>query len=43
LPFVAIRIPADLHRRRTLEAAQAGVSLNRLAADKLNRAKSSGM
>jgi predicted HicB family RNase H-like nuclease len=34
-----VRIPPDLHRRLTIEAAEAGVSLNRLASDKLNRQK----
>ena len=32
-----VRIPPDLHRRLVLEAAEAGVSLNRIAADKLSR------
>lgn len=32
-----VRIPPDLHRRLTLEAAEAGVSLNRLVSDKLAR------
>ena len=35
-----VRIPPDLHRRLALEAADSGVSLNRLAADKLSRANS---
>lgn len=35
-----VRIPPDLHRRLALEAAESGVSLNRLAADKLSRANS---
>ncbi|GJM41397.1 MAG: hypothetical protein DHS20C20_16790 [Ardenticatenaceae bacterium] len=30
-----VRIPPDLHRRLALEAAEAGVSLNRLASAKL--------
>ncbi len=30
-----LRIPPDLHRRLTLEAAEAGISLNRLASAKL--------
>lgn len=30
-----VRVPPDLHRALTLEAAEAGVSLNRLAAVKL--------
>jgi predicted HicB family RNase H-like nuclease len=34
-----VRIPPDLHRRLTIEAAESGVSLNRLASDKLNRQK----
>ncbi|MDO9128859.1 MAG: type II toxin-antitoxin system HicB family antitoxin [Anaerolineales bacterium] len=32
-----VRIPPDLHRRLAIEAAESGVSLNRLASDKLNR------
>jgi predicted HicB family RNase H-like nuclease len=32
-----VRIPPELHRRLALEAAEAGVSLNRLASDKLSR------
>jgi predicted HicB family RNase H-like nuclease len=32
-----VRIPPDLHRRLATEAAESGVSLNRLASDKLNR------
>ena len=32
-----IRIPPTLHRRLSLEAAEAGISLNRLASDKLSR------
>jgi predicted HicB family RNase H-like nuclease len=32
-----VRIPPDLHRRLALEAAEAGVSLNRLASDRLSR------
>jgi len=35
-----IRIPPELHRRLTIEAAEAGISLNRLAGDKLSRSKS---
>jgi predicted HicB family RNase H-like nuclease len=31
-----VRIPPDQHRRLTLEAAEAGVSLNRLASAKQN-------
>jgi predicted HicB family RNase H-like nuclease len=34
-----VRIPPDLHRRLALEAAEAGVSLNRIAADKLSRSQ----
>ena len=30
-----VRVPPELHRRLTLEAAEAGVSLNRLASAKL--------
>ena len=32
-----VRVPPDLHRQLTREAAEAGVSLNRLASDKLRR------
>jgi len=32
-----VRIPPELHRRLAIEAAESGVSLNRLASDKLNR------
>ena len=32
-----LRIPPELHRRLSIEAAESGVSLNRLASDKLNR------
>ena len=32
-----IRIPPELHRRLTIEAAEAGISLNRLASEKLSR------
>lgn len=32
-----VRIPPDLHRQLALEAAEAGISLNRLASDKLSR------
>lgn len=32
-----VRIPPDLHRRLAIEAAESGVSLNRLAAEKLSR------
>jgi len=32
-----VRIPPDLHRRLAIEAAESGVSLNRIASDKLNR------
>ena len=32
-----IRIPPELHRELALEAAESGVSLNRLASDKLRR------
>ncbi len=31
-----VRVPPELHRRLTLEAAEAGISLNRLASAKLN-------
>jgi len=32
-----VRIPPELHRRLALEAAEAGVSLNRLASAKLTQ------
>ncbi len=32
-----VRIPPELHRRLTIEAAEAGISLNRLASEKLGR------
>jgi len=32
-----VRIPPELHRRLSIEAAEAGISLNRLASDKLSR------
>jgi predicted HicB family RNase H-like nuclease len=32
-----VRIPPELHRRLTLEAAEAGISLNRLVSDRLSR------
>ena len=32
-----VRIPPDLHRRLALEAAEAGISLNRLASAKLSQ------
>lgn len=32
-----VRVPPELHRQLALEAAEAGVSLNRLASDKLRR------
>ncbi len=32
-----VRIPPELHRRLAIEASEAGVSLNRLASDKLSR------
>lgn len=34
-----VRIPPELHRELALEAAESGVSLNRLASDKLRRVK----
>ncbi len=34
-----VRVPPDLHRRLVIEAAEAGISLNRLAADKLSRSQ----
>jgi predicted HicB family RNase H-like nuclease len=33
-----VRIPPDLHRQLTLEAAESGISINRLASDKLRKA-----
>ena len=35
-----VRVPPDVHRDLAIEAAEAGVSLNRLASLKLRRAKS---
>ena len=32
-----VRIPPELHRRLALEAAEAGISLNRLASERLSR------
>jgi predicted HicB family RNase H-like nuclease len=32
-----VRVPPELHRQLVLEAAESGVSLNRLASDKLRR------
>lgn len=32
-----LRIPPELHRRLTIEAAEAGISLNRLASERLSR------
>lgn len=32
-----VRVPPELHRQLALEAAESGISLNRLAADKLRR------
>jgi len=32
-----VRIPPELHRRLALEAAESGISLNRLASEKLSR------
>jgi predicted HicB family RNase H-like nuclease len=32
-----VRIPPELHRHLAFEAAEAGISLNRLASDKLSR------
>ncbi|MFZ2097518.1 MAG: toxin-antitoxin system HicB family antitoxin [Anaerolineales bacterium] len=32
-----VRVPPDLHRQLALEAAESGISLNRLASDKLRR------
>lgn len=33
-----VRVPPELHRRLALEAAEAGISLNRLASERLSRA-----
>ena len=35
-----VRVPPELHRRLAIEAAESGVSLNRLASDRLARARS---
>lgn len=35
-----LRIPPELHRHLALEAAESGISLNRLASDKLSRQES---
>ena len=35
-----VRIPPELHQQLALEAAEAGISLNRLASDKLGRMRS---
>ncbi len=35
-----VRVPPDLHRKLALEAAESGVSLNRLASDRLSRGSS---
>lgn len=32
-----VRVPPELHRRLAIEAAEAGISLNRLASDRLSR------
>ena len=32
-----VRIPPDLHRQLTVEAAESGISINRLASDKLRK------
>lgn len=34
-----VRIPPDLHRQLALEAAESGISLNRLASDKLSKVR----
>jgi len=34
-----VRIPPELHRQLAVEAAESGISLNRLASDKLSRAQ----
>ena len=35
-----VRVPPDLHRKLAVEAAESGVSLNRLASDKLSSPRS---
>lgn len=35
-----VRVPPELHRRLALEAAEAGVSLNRLASERLSNTRS---
>ena len=35
-----VRVPPDLHRQLALEAAESGISLNRLASDELSRVRS---
>ena len=35
-----VRVPPELHRQMALEAAEAGISLNRLASDKLSKVRS---
>jgi len=35
-----VRIPPELHRQLALEAAESGISLNRLASDKLSKVRS---
>jgi predicted HicB family RNase H-like nuclease len=34
-----VRVPPELHQRLVLEAAESGISLNRLASDKLSRVR----
>ena len=34
-----VRVPPELHRQLALEAAESGISLNRLASDKLSRVR----
>jgi predicted HicB family RNase H-like nuclease len=34
-----VRVPPELHRRLALEAAEAGVSLNRIASEKLSQSR----
>jgi predicted HicB family RNase H-like nuclease len=34
-----VRVPPELHRQLALEAAESGISLNRLASDKLRRSR----
>jgi predicted HicB family RNase H-like nuclease len=35
-----VRVPPELHRQLVIESAESGISLNRLASDKLSRVRS---